>query len=222
LFVLRVIGLRISAKLRLEYLKALFRLPISVLDTLPSGQASNTITTTANTLQMGISDKLGQLIQSQSMLFAAIIISFKFSWALSLVTSSVLLFMGIAYGYVVPNVLRLTKDVMFADEKAASIAGEVLGSIRMIVACGAQDRIAKRYNGWVEESRRRGLLISPFMGANFAPIYFSIYASMALCFWFGFKLYRENHIDSVGTVSKISMHIVTTGSCSPLFQKIFY
>jgi len=199
-----------SAKLRLEYLRALFSLPISVLDTLPSGQASNTITTTANTLQMGISDKLGQLVQSQSLLFAAIIISFKFSWALTLVTSSVLLFMGIVYGYIVPIIVKLTKEVMFADEKAASIAGEVLGSIRMIVACGAQGRIAKRYSGWVEESRRRGLLISPYMGANFAPLFFSIYAAMALCFWFGFKLYRENHIDSVGTVSRVSILTITT------------
>ena len=150
---------------------------------------------------MGISDKLGQLIQSQSLLIAAIVIAFKYSWALTLVSSSVLVFIAIVYGTIIPITVRMTKDVMFADEKAASIAGEVLGSIRMIVACGAEGRIAKRYSGWVEESRRRGLLISPFMGAQFAPVFFSIYATMALCFWYGFKLYRENHIDSVGTVS---------------------
>ena len=193
--------MRISAKLRYEYLRELFKLPISVLDTLPSGQASNTITSTANTLQMGISDKLGQLVQSQALLISAIIIAFRYSWALTLVSSSVLGFILIVCGIIIPIVVKMTKDVMFADEKAASIAGEVLGSIRMIVACGAEGKIAKRYSGWVEESRRRGLLISPYMGAQFAPVFFSIYATMALCFWYGFKLYRENHIDSVGTVS---------------------
>ena len=204
-----------SAKLRLEYLKALFGLPVSVLDTLPSGQASNTITTTANTLQMGISDKLGQLIQSQSLLISATIISFKYSWSLTLVTSAVLLFMIIVYGSIIPVVVRLSKEVMFADEKAAAIAGEVLGSIRMIVACGAEGRIAKRYSGWVEESRRRGLLVSPFMGAQFAPFFFSLYAAMSICFWFGFKLYRENHIDSIGTVSINSLIAVTTDLNTP-------
>jgi ABC-type multidrug transport system fused ATPase/permease subunit len=189
-----------SAKLRLEYLKALFSLPVSTLDTLPSGQASNTITTTSNTLQIGISEKLGIFIQFTALLVTSIIVAFTYSWSLTLVTSSVLLFIGIVYGTLIPIIVKMTKEMEFADEKAASIAGEVLGSIRMIVACGAEGRIAKRYSGWVEESRRRGLKISPYTGAQFAPLFFSVYATMALCFWFGFKLYLRNDINSVGTV----------------------
>lgn len=94
----------------------------------------------------------------------------------------------------------MNKEVEHADGKASSIAGEVLGSIRMIVACGAEERIARKYAGWVEESRRRGLRISPLFGAQYAPLFFAVYAIMALCFWFGFKLYLEHHIDSVGTI----------------------
>jgi ATP-binding cassette, subfamily B (MDR/TAP), member 1 len=57
MLIFRRAGLRMSAKLRSAYLKALFSLPVQVLDTLPSGQASNTITSTANVLQVGISDR---------------------------------------------------------------------------------------------------------------------------------------------------------------------
>jgi ABC-type multidrug transport system fused ATPase/permease subunit len=57
MLIFRMAGLRISAKLRSTYLKALFSLPVQVLDTLPSGQASNTITSTANVIQVGISDR---------------------------------------------------------------------------------------------------------------------------------------------------------------------
>jgi ABC-type multidrug transport system fused ATPase/permease subunit len=57
MLIFRIAGLRMSAKLRSAYLKALFSLPVQVLDTLPSGQASNTITSTANVLQVGISDR---------------------------------------------------------------------------------------------------------------------------------------------------------------------
>lgn len=57
MLIFRIAGLRISAKLRSAYLKALFSLPVQVLDTLPSGQASNTITSTANVLQVGISER---------------------------------------------------------------------------------------------------------------------------------------------------------------------
>jgi ATP-binding cassette subfamily B (MDR/TAP) protein 1 len=57
MLIFRMAGLRMSAKLRSTYLKALFSLPVQVLDTLPSGQASNTITSTANVIQVGISDR---------------------------------------------------------------------------------------------------------------------------------------------------------------------
>lgn len=98
MFTFRLVGLRISAKIRLNYLKALFSLPIGVLDTLPSGQASNTITTTANILQVGVSEKLGTILQYLALLITAIVIAFTYSWALTLVTSSVLLFIVLVYG----------------------------------------------------------------------------------------------------------------------------
>lgn len=72
-------------------------------------------------------------------------------------------------GGVVPIVMKMTKNVEHADEKASGIAGEVLGSIRMVVACGAESRIAKKYAGWVEESRKRTLKKSPWIGVQFAP-----------------------------------------------------
>jgi ATP-binding cassette, subfamily B (MDR/TAP), member 1 len=169
----RVVALRISAKLRLEYLKALFSLSISTLDTLPSGQASNTLTNTANVLQIGISEKLGIFLQFTSLMIAAVIVAFTYSWSLTLVTSSLLVFIGIVYGITIPIVVRRTKEVEHADEKASSIAGEVLGSIRMIVACGAEGRIATKYSGWIKESQRRGLKLSPLIGVQFAPCKFA-------------------------------------------------
>ena len=155
--------------------KALFSLSISVLDTLPSGQASNTLTNTANVLQVGISEKLGIFIQFTSLMVAAIIIAFTYSWSLTLVTCSVLLFIGIVYGITIPVVVKRQKEVEHADERASSIAGEVLGSIRMIVACGAEGRIARKYLGWIEESKKRGLRLSPLIGVQFAPCKLSQY-----------------------------------------------
>lgn len=72
-------------------------------------------------------------------------------------------------GSVIPVVMKMTKDIEHANEKASGIAGEVLGSIRMVVACGAENRIAKKYAGWVEESRKRTLKQSPWIGIQFAP-----------------------------------------------------
>ncbi|CZR50859.1 probable leptomycin B resistance protein pmd1 [Phialocephala subalpina] len=208
IFAFRMVGLRCSARLRLDFLKALFALPVSTLDTLPSGQASNTLTNTANVLQIGISEKLGTFLQFTTLMISSIVIAFKYSWSLTLVTSSVLVFVGLVYGTVIPIVVKMTKEVDHADAKAASIAGEVLGSIRMVVACGAEGRIAKKYAGWIQESNRRGLKKSPALGAQFAPLFFSVYATMALSFWFGFKLYLQGHIDNIGSIVIVLMSVM--------------
>lgn len=65
--------------------------------------------------------------------------------------------------------MRLNKEVEFADEKASSIAGEALASIRMIIASGAERRVSKRYAGWIEESRKRGRKLDLVQGVMFSP-----------------------------------------------------
>lgn len=52
--------------------------------------------------------------------------------------------------------------------------------------------------------------MSPLIGVQFAPLFFSIYATMALCFWFGFKLYLQHHISSVGTIVIVLMSVMMT------------
>ncbi|EPE29144.1 P-loop containing nucleoside triphosphate hydrolase [Glarea lozoyensis ATCC 20868] len=210
MFVLRVVGLKMSAKIRLEYLQSLFQLPISVIDTMPNGQASNTITTTANVLQVGISEKLGTIVQYLALLITSIIIAFKYNAILTLVTSSSILFLAAVYGIIVPIIIKKTKATEQADEKAASIAGEALGSVRMIIACGAENRIAKKYAGWIEESRKRGLKIGPYQGVQFAPLFFGIFSTMALCFWFGFKLYTSGKIDDISTIVIVLNSVMMT------------
>ncbi|KAK3375917.1 P-loop containing nucleoside triphosphate hydrolase protein [Lasiosphaeria ovina] len=58
---------------------------------------------------------------------------------------------------------------------ASTTANELFSSIRMIAACGAEEKMAKRYSGWVDESRRRGLKMSPLIAAQQAPIQFAVY-----------------------------------------------
>jgi hypothetical protein len=70
----------------------------------------------------------------------------------------------------------------------------------MIVACGAEDRVAKKHNYWVDEARKRGLRMSPLLGFQLGPTFLCIFADYALTFWYGVKLFNDGHIDSVGTI----------------------
>jgi ATP-binding cassette subfamily B (MDR/TAP) protein 1 len=162
-------SIRVSSAIRLAYLGALFKQPISVLDCLPAGQTAAIITITANILQNGISEKLSTLIQSVSLVITALIVSFHYSVILTLVTSCGLLFIVIFYYITIPRLVKMMKEVEHADRMSSSIASEAFTSIRMVAACEAEGKMSKKYTSWVEESRRRGLLMSPIVAIQQSP-----------------------------------------------------
>lgn len=108
-------------------------------------------------------------LQSTSLVVTALVISFYYNWLLTLVTSSGLLFIVVFYFVTMPFLAKMMNEVEHADRMSASIASEVFSSIRMVVACEAEGKMARRYAGWVEESRRRGLLMSPLVAIQQAP-----------------------------------------------------
>ncbi|KAI0403945.1 ABC transporter-like protein [Xylaria palmicola] len=204
----RMLSIRISSALRLTYVKALLELPVSLLDTQPPGQIAAIITTTANTLQIGISEKLALVIQSLSLLVTALIVAYTHNWKLSLVTSSGLLLITLCYCVTIPFVVGNLKQVEDANIHASAIASEAFSSVRMVAACGAELKMVERYRKWVDEGHRRGLRLSGIVGIQQATVYFSVYSTFALAFWFAVRLLTNFEIENVGTTITILMCII--------------
>lgn len=181
-------------------MQALFAQPIGKLDEVSVGTVTNTITTLSNTIQQSISDKLAILFQSLALLITAYVIAFKYSWALTLVTSSSLLFILICCMFIMPAMTKVQQRVDKADEQHSSISAEVFSSIRTVLSLGAEETLATKYASWVDESRKRGQKMSTVLGLHLCLMFFAMYASYALAFWFGLKLYREGHIADISTV----------------------
>ncbi|KAI9704657.1 MAG: hypothetical protein M1820_005405 [Bogoriella megaspora] len=217
-FAFRMSGIRISASIRHAYLSALFAQPISVIDKLPGGSAADSLTTAANTIQMAISDKLSALIQSIVLLVAAYIVAFIWSWQLTLASSSCILFVIVVYGILLPFFLKVYKSILKENAAAAGIAGEAFQSIRTVKALCAEGAMLVRHGKRISEARRLGNRLSPLTAAQFAPAFFAIYANTALTFWFGIKLYREGHIDNVGSVLTVLFSVLLVVSA---FEGIF-
>ncbi|CAG8126861.1 unnamed protein product [Penicillium salamii] len=217
----RIISLYASASLRLEYTRALFSMPISKLDEISVGTVSNAITAQSNTIQQSVSDRLAILCQSIALLVAAYAIAFRYSWALTLVVSSAILFVVICFCLTVPLLIKGQQHVDQADNKHASIAADAFGSIRTVFSLGAEESLTKKHSQWIEEARRRGLGMSLVTGTHLATLFFAMYVSFALAFWYGLKLYREGHIANINTVITVffSVLLVVTvmgGIASPL------
>lgn len=200
IYCFRITGIRISATIRMSYLTRLFNQPIAAIDKLPAGAATDSLTTAANTIQLAISDKLGLLCQAIALLVAAYVVAFTSSWSLTLVSSSVILFIFIVYGAITPMFFKLENAVLESQTSASGVANEVFRAIRTVKSLCAESAVTARYAKWVDQARTAGLKKSPVTGLQFAPAYFAIYANMALSFWFGVKLYIWNDIPNNGTI----------------------
>ncbi|KAJ5154014.1 ABC transporter integral membrane type 1 [Penicillium coprophilum] len=201
-------SLRASGALRLEYTQALFSLPVSKLDEMSVGTVTHAITALSNTIQQSVSDRLAILFQSLALLISSYAIAFRYSWALTLVVSAAILFVILGFSLTVPFLVKTQQSVDQADEKHAALAAEVFGSVRTVFALGAEQSLFKKYTRWVEESRKRGLGMSLVSGIHLGMLFFAMYVSFSLAFWFGLKLYREGHIANINTVITVFFSVL--------------
>ncbi|KAH7162695.1 P-loop containing nucleoside triphosphate hydrolase protein [Dactylonectria estremocensis] len=206
--VFRMIGIRLSSAVRLHYIQCLFGQSIHVLDSMPPGHATATITATANVLQLGISEKLGIFVEYNATIIAAIVVAFTWNWSLTLVTGSVIIFLVLIIGAVLPFILAANAKVSKAEGKANAVASEALASIRMVAACGAESRIAKKYANFVEETKKHGQVLAPLIGVQLGLIFFGLYSSFGLAFWYGTKSYLDGRVDNVGEILVVLLSVM--------------
>ncbi|KAL2129701.1 hypothetical protein VTI74DRAFT_7418 [Chaetomium olivicolor] len=207
-FCFRLIGIRMSAAIRRHYLRSLFGQTVHVLDSMPSGAAASTITTTSNTLQLGISEKLGTFLEFTSTIVAAVIVAFTYSWSLTLVTASVILFISIVISILLPFIIKGQSRLTKADARGTSVATEAFGTIRMVTSCGAEARMSERYAEWVKKSKQATVFTAPFVSTQFGLVFFALYGAFALCFWYGTKSHVEGRIDNIGTIIIVLMSVM--------------
>ena len=197
-----------SAAIRLHYLRCLFGQSIHVLDSMAPGAAAGTITTTANTLQLGISEKLGIFVEYMATVIAAAVIAFTYNWSLTLVTCSTILFILLVVSILLPLILKGTEKMTKAETKSSSVANESFAAIRMIAACGAESQMAQRFGKWADAARKHGQRTAPLFAIQFGLMFFSMYAAFALAFWYGTKSFIEGRVDNVGTIIIVLMSVM--------------
>lgn len=167
-FAFRMIGIRISAAVRLRYLRRLFDQSMHVLDSMPPGQAVGTITSSSNTVQSGISEKLALFIEYTTMIIASFVVSLVWNWELSLVTMAGFVVVVLVVGTLFPLTMKGQARQIELDGQAASIASESFASIRMIMACGAQQQTVSKYRAFVEAVKKQAQSTNPLTSLQFS------------------------------------------------------
>lgn len=201
LLCIRISGMRISSSLRLAYIRALFAQPISMVDKVSPGKVSSRITTSANTIQLGISQQFSLCIQAITFLIGAYVVAFIKSPLLTLVASSCIPFVILTYGITIPFFIKIHKKTEELLEVGSSLSFEIFSSIRIVVAFGAEQHLHAHYASTIDRACQNEKKCGPLMGMMMSPMFFAAYATMALAFWFGIRQYVHHDISSVGSIA---------------------
>ncbi|KAK2073027.1 hypothetical protein P8C59_007341 [Phyllachora maydis] len=204
----RLIGLRMSAAIRLDYLRSLLAQSVHVLDSMPSGTGAATITSTANTLQLGISEKLGILVEYNATIVGAIFVALSTSGVLTLVTGTAALFIGLVLSVLLPRINKVVEKSQEMEAMEASFATEAFAAIRMVTSCGAEGRIAAKHAERVRNIKQASQGLQPLLAAQFGLVILAVTEALPLAFGYGTKLFHERRIDSVSAVVVIVSSIM--------------
>ncbi|KAM0431462.1 hypothetical protein ACHAPT_005439 [Fusarium lateritium] len=204
----RMIGIRLSSAVRLHYIRSLFAQSIHAIDSMPAGAPATAITSTSNTLQVGVSERLGTFLEYNGTIWASLIIAFVWSWDLTLVTSSLVLYIIIVLAVTLPLIVKGQSATSAADAEGTAVASEALERIRLVMAFGAQSRIISRYKEWVHKAMKEGHKLAPAAGLQFGMVFFGIFGAFGLAFWYGTQRYAAGAMASPAPVIIVLMSVM--------------
>jgi ATP-binding cassette subfamily B (MDR/TAP) protein 1 len=191
---------RITTKLRIEYIKSILRQEVAYFDICTPGTVSTKISTNANLIQTGISEKVGVAAQGIAMLVAAFIVAFSQQWKLTLVTATTLPAVVILVGITVAIDQKYEATILDVYAKAGSLAEEVLSSVRNVIAFGAHDKLKKKYEAYLDVAKSYGVKKGPVLGVQYSSEFSIMYCAYALSFWYGIKLYLNGEVSDPGKI----------------------
>ncbi|KJZ70341.1 hypothetical protein HIM_10270 [Hirsutella minnesotensis 3608] len=194
-----VTAIRTTKKLRVDFMRQLLRQEISFFDT-PSTSASSQITTNGNLINIGISEKLGPIIQGMTSFVAAFVVAFAVQWKLTLIVLAI-----------VPLNVAVTVACVMYDSwleyrmfeiygESGNLAEEAIASIRTVHAFWAFPDLVRRFEAILSHAKCIGDKKSLVYAILFAFEIFCVIAGYALAFWQGIRMYASGEIHNPGTV----------------------
>lgn len=118
----------------------------------------------------------------------SVIFSFFYGWKLTLVILSCAPLIILSTAVVAKMQSSLTEKELKAYSKAGSVAEEVLGSIRTVIAFGGEKKELERYSSRLLPAEKNGKKKGVYSGLGGGLMWFIIYCCYALAFWYGISL----------------------------------
>ncbi|EDU48011.1 leptomycin B resistance protein pmd1 [Pyrenophora tritici-repentis Pt-1C-BFP] len=124
------------------------------------------------------------------------------------VTSPSLPFILVVYGVLFPPFMRIHKITEKYHDDASAMAFEMFSSIRIIVAFGAEAKLARQHEDMLDKAAKNEKKAAPLMGLMMSPMMVGQYGTFAIAFWFGIKRYSEGKEANVGTITVVLFSVM--------------
>ncbi|CAF3561054.1 unnamed protein product [Adineta steineri] len=185
-FLLACSGEALTKRIRLKVFQTILRQEIAYFDAPENntGALCTRLSTKASAVQGATGIRLGILCQNFAAMGTGVILSFIFSWQLTLLLLSFMPFIVIgsfAQSYLITGFT--SKDEM-AFEQAGQVAIEVIQNIRTVVQLGNEEYVRARYCKLLDVSYRSSLkrihILSIVFSLTISVMYFAIAALFSL------------------------------------------
>uniref|UniRef100_A0A8B9KLI3 Bile salt export pump n=1 Tax=Astyanax mexicanus TaxID=7994 RepID=A0A8B9KLI3_ASTMX len=175
------------------------------------GALTTRLATDASQVQGATGSQIGMIVNSLTNIGVAIIISFYFSWKLSLVIMCFLPFLALSGGFQAKMLTGFAKQDKQAMEAAGQISGEALNNIRTIAGLGKERRFVEMYEAQLEAPYRAALKKANVYGACYGFAQCVVFMANSASYRFGGYLVRHEGLH-FSLVFRVISAIVTSGT----------
>lgn len=134
-------------------------------------------------MKEGIGEKLGIFTYLTTSFISSIIIAFIYGWKLTLIVLSCSPIIIFATAIVAKVQSSLSALELAAYGQAGSVAEEVLGAVRTVVAFNGEQKEIERYSEKLLPAEKTGIRRGMWSGIGGGVMWLIIYLSYALAFW---------------------------------------
>ncbi|NWZ00473.1 ABCBB protein, partial [Loxia curvirostra] len=209
-------------KIRKAYFRKIMRMDIGWFDCTSVGELNTRISDDVNKINEAIADQVAVFIQRITTFVGGFLLGFVSGWKLTLVIIAVSPLLGIGAALYGLAVAKLTGRELKAYAKAGAVADEVLSSIRTVAAFGGEKKEVERYDKNLVFAQHWGIRKGMIMGLFNGYMWFIIFLSYALAFWYGSKLVLEEEEYSPGTLLQVFFGVLigalNLGQASPCLE----
>uniref|UniRef100_A0A674F6I1 Bile salt export pump n=1 Tax=Salmo trutta TaxID=8032 RepID=A0A674F6I1_SALTR len=175
------------------------------------GALTTRLATDASQVQGATGSQIGMIVNSLTNIGVAVIISFYFSWKLSLVILCFLPFLALSGGFQAKMLTGFAKQDKQAMEDAGRISGEALNNIRTIAGLGKEQSFVEMYEAHLEAPYQAAKQKANVYGACYGFAQCVVFMANSASYRFGGYLVRQEGLH-FSLVFRVISAIVTSGT----------